>query len=47
MVLILQFMSLAAIKIYENPYNHEHLFTGIKGIERIELNQAKKWPFGF
>jgi hypothetical protein len=24
---------LAAIRIYKNLYNQEHLFTGIKGIE--------------
>ena len=38
---------LAAIKIYENLYNQEHLFTGIKWIKGIEQNQAKLWPFCF
>ena len=32
---------LAAIRIYENLYNQEHLFTGMKGIKGIEQNQAK------
>ena len=27
---------LAAIRIYENLYNQEHLFTGMKGIKGIE-----------
>jgi hypothetical protein len=38
---------LVAIRIYENLYNQEHLFTGMKGIKGIEQSQAELWPFCF
>jgi hypothetical protein len=42
-----QNLILAAIRIYENLYNQEHLFTGMKGIKGIEQSQAELWPFCF
>jgi len=38
---------LAAIRIYENLYNQEHLFTGMKGIKGITPYNQRLYAFVF